>query len=61
MGGPEATKKDNVAGSFSAAILSAMLGSGSPEKETAANTKELVRELKKTNAKITDGMEEVYT
>lgn len=60
-GGPEATKKDNVAGSFSAAILSAMLGNGSPEKETAANTKELVRELKKTNAKITDGMEEVYT
>ena len=60
-GGPAKNSRESVAGSFSAAILSAMLGSGSPEKETAANTKELVRELKKTNAKITDGMEEVYT
>lgn len=43
-GGPEAAAaKTDVAGSFSAAVLSAMLGAGSPEKETAKNTKEMVR------------------
>jgi len=35
--------KNDVAGSFSAAVLNAMLGSGSPEKETAKNTREMVR------------------
>lgn len=35
--------KNDVAGSFSAAVLNAMLGNNSPEKETAKNTREMVR------------------
>lgn len=35
--------KNDVAGSFSSAVLNAMLGAGSPEKETAKNTREMVR------------------
>ena len=35
--------KNDVAGSFSSAVLNAMLGAGTPEKETAKNTREMVR------------------
>ena len=35
--------KNDVAGSFSAAVLDAMLGAGKPEEETAKNTAEMVR------------------
>ena len=39
----EENGKSNVLGSFSAAILQGLLGADRPEKETAKNTKELVR------------------
>ncbi len=41
--------KNDVAGSFSAAVLSAMMGASSPERETAKNTKEMVRQLRRIN------------
>lgn len=53
--GPEANTKESVAGSFSAAVLNAMIGTGSPEKETAKNTKEMVRQLRMTNEKLESG------
>ena len=51
-GADEAGKKNNVAGSFSSAVLNAMLGAGTPEQETAKNTKEMVRLQRNTIAKI---------
>jgi hypothetical protein len=50
--GPEAERAEDVAGSFSAAILDAMLGAGTPEKETAKNTKEMVVQLKRVNERL---------
>ena len=46
--------KSDVAGSFSAAMLNAMLGANSPEKETAKNTKQMVEQQKETNQKLAD-------
>lgn len=55
---PGGAGKESVAGSFSAAMLNAMLGAGSPEKETAKNTKEMVRlqreQLKKSGTATAD-------
>jgi len=42
------------AGSFSTAVLNAMLGTGSPEKETAKNTREMVRLQRRQLAQETD-------
>ena len=60
VGDPAAAVKNTVAGSFSAAVLSGMLGATAPEKETAKNTKKMVdlqedviRELKKGRQKYT--------
>jgi hypothetical protein len=49
---PVKATKNNVAGSFSAAVLTAMLGSGAPEKETAKNTRKMVELQRETNAKL---------
>ena len=46
--------KGNVAGSFSAAILNAMIGSNSPQKETAKNTRQMVEQQKETNQKLAE-------
>jgi len=45
-------RKNDVQGSFSAAVLNAMLGNGSPEKETARNTKKMVEQQAETNRKL---------
>ena len=47
-----ASVKNNVAGSFRAATLSAMLGAGKPEQETAKNTKKMVELQEETNRKL---------
>lgn len=49
---PVEKTKNNVAGSFSAAVLTGMLGSGSAQMETAKNTKRMVEEQKATNEKL---------
>ena len=51
----EASAKNDVAGSFSAAVLSAMIGANSPEKETAKNTRQMVEQQKETNQKLETG------
>ena len=52
--------KNNVAGSFQAAVLSGVLGAGKPEQETAKNTKKMVdlqedviREIRRSRARYT--------
>lgn len=49
---PAAAVKNNVAGSFSAAVLAGMLGATAPEKETAKNTKKMVELQEETNRKL---------
>ena len=49
---PVEATKNNVAGSFSAAVLTGMLGAGSAQMETAKNTKRMVEEQKATNEKL---------
>ena len=44
--------KNNVAGSFQAAVLSGVLGAGKPEQETAKNTKKMVELQTETNRKL---------
>ena len=45
-------KKNDVQGSFSAAVLNTMLGNNSPEKETAKNTRRMVEQQQETNRKL---------
>ena len=52
--------KNDVAGSFSAAVLNAMLGAGSPERETAKNTREMVRLQRQQLAQGTTAAAETY-
>lgn len=49
---PAAETKNNVAGSFQASVLSAMLGAGKPEQETAKNTRKMVELQRETNSKL---------
>lgn len=49
---PAAETKNNVAGSFQASVLSAMLGAGKPEQETAKNTRKMVELQRETNTKL---------
>lgn len=51
----EEASKGDVAGSFSAAMLNAMIGANSPEKETAKNTRQMVEQQKETNQKLETG------
>ena len=52
-----AGQKNNVVGSFSAAILNGMFGANSPERETAKNTKKLVDLQRDLN----DNFDEAFT
>lgn len=58
---PAEATKNNVAGSFSAAVLAGLFGVGSPEKETAKNTKRMVALQEETNRELKKKKTEKYT
>lgn len=58
---PVEDTKNNVSGSFSAAVLSGMIGASAPEKETAKNTRQMVEQQRETNRELKKSKKETYT
>lgn len=55
--GPDGSRKTDVVGSFSLRALSLMMGGGSPQQQTAQNTRSMLRELQNVKKTLQSGIE----